>query len=92
MRPHAHLDRERTPVEAERIRLGLTIDRGSALTQGRLSPSAWHRLERHGRGSPRAWQTVAAVLGVDVEVIRRSPARGTALVGSQLALWPASSS
>ena len=90
MRPHAHLDRQRSAAEMRRIALGLTLEHAAQLTGGRLSRSAWHRLESLGRGSLQAWQLVATILGATVEEIR-SPARGNALEG-QLVLWPASSS
>jgi hypothetical protein len=89
-RPHAHLDRPRSPAEAARIARGLTLDRAVMLGGGRLSRSMWHVLERTGRGSAQAWQVVSEVLGLSVEALR--PPRETGALAPQLSLLPASSS
>ena len=86
-RPHAHLDRERSAVEALRIRLGLTLAPAAALTEGRLSAPGWHRLERLGRRSEAAWQAVASALSMPLDAIRPSP-----VFDQQLSLWGGSSS
>jgi hypothetical protein len=85
-RPHPHLDRERSSIEALRIRLGLTLEHASQLTGGRLSTAGWHRLERLGRGSRDAWETAAAALSVSLDAIRPSPG-----FDQQLRLWGSSS-
>lgn len=87
-RPHPHLDRERSPLEALRIKLGLTLEAGSRLTGGKLSRAALHRMERSGRGSAQAWSLVASALGVTVEAIRPASVG----LAPQLPLWSASSS